>query len=284
MKRIRLFATGLLAAFAALPLAARAEAAPEAHAHAAPDGAQHDEERADPWQRFNRGAYAFGQVLDHFAFRPLAMCYKHWLPRPLRAGVGHVLSNLDEPEIGLNDLLQGKPRAAGTTVLRFAVNSTLGLIGVFDVARHAGFIHHDNDAGLTLAHFGIAQGPYLYVPLAGPSSVRDLTGAGADFLLDPLGWISFRHADLAFDTQILADALSERADADADLRDVDATAADPYATLRSYYLQEREALTHGGGAVLDELAPIPDVGDAAAPLPADAAAASARAGEASVSQ
>lgn len=212
----------------------------------------------DPWEGLNRGLYGIGQVLDRVALRPVAMCYRHWLPRPLRHGVSNVLSNLDEPDIGVNDLLQGKPRRAGATALRFVINSTVGVVGVFDVASHAGLPHHDNDAGITLGVYNVSAGPYMYLPLAGPSSVRDAVGAGIDFIMDPVGWANFKGANTAYASQFALEAIDQRVIADSDLRQLNHTAVDPYATLRSYYLQSREAMVRGRPLQIEDLPDLPD--------------------------
>lgn len=241
----------LLLAVAMATLSAPAEAQErnsEAHAGA----------REDPWQGLNRSLYGFGSFLDHLAFRPLAKCYQHWIPRIVRHGVHNMLSNLDEPDIGVNDLLQGKPMKAGAAAFRFGVNTTVGVVGVFDVAARVGVAHHDNDAGLTLGDYHIGAGPYVYVPLAGPSSVRDLVGVGVDFVLDPLNIVNFNGSNILFNTQMAAGALDARVDADEDLVELDKVAADPYATERSIYLQTREAELHNQGVNVEAMPDIPD--------------------------
>ena len=266
MKRLSLLG---IAVFVALVSPARAQTAHAAPLPAATDNAANQtEKQRDPWEHANRRAYAFGRFIDHFAFRPLAMCYRRWLPHQIRAGIANFITNLDEPEVGVNDLLQGKPRQAGVAVLRFGLNTTIGVVGIFDLARQAGLPHHDNDAGITLAHYGVTSGPYLFIPLAGPSSVRDAVGAGADFLLDPLSWVNFKHSDVVFNTVIVAGALQGRADADPELRYLSRTAADPYATMRSYYLQSRDALGHDQRLQIEDLPNIPDAQQPTSPAPA----------------
>lgn len=239
----------LAAMFVSLPNVAGAQEA---------SAAQAERSRVDPWESVNREFYAVGQLLDRVAFRPLAKCYQHWLPRTIRVGVSNALSNLDEPEVGVNDLAQGRPRRAGVAALRFAINTTVGVAGVFDIAKHAGLSHHDNDAGLTLGRYNVASGPYLYVPIVGPSSVRDIIGAGADFLLDPLGWVRFRGSDRFYEGEIAISALDARVAADDDLTTLSRIAVDPYATLRSYYLQSRESLVRDRPLDIGDLPDFPE--------------------------
>ena len=148
---------------------------PRSPARPAPaaDAAAHVDARADPAEKLNRKGYAIHQVLDRFLLRPAAMTYFAITLKPLRLGIENVLTNLGEPVVAVNDVLQGRFRKAGATTVRFVTNSTIGVAGIFDVAKHAGIPRHDNGFALTLGRAGVKPGPYLFIPLMGPSTVRD---------------------------------------------------------------------------------------------------------------
>jgi phospholipid-binding lipoprotein MlaA len=226
--------------------------------------------REDPWEGMNRGMFGFGNALDKAILRPLAMSYRHWLPRPVRHGLHNALSNLDEPVIAINDGLQGRPVTAGKTVLRFATNTTVGLVGLFDPATSAQLLHHDNDFGVTLGVYHMSAGPYLYVPLFGPSSVRGLVGAGVDYFIDPLNWLQYRHATAISTGVTVLGALDTRADVDAQLTDLNETSIDPYAALRSIYLQSKESQVRGGAVDMESLPDFPEETPASPPTGAPA--------------
>ncbi len=232
-----------------------------------PAGADIDLERhnpkVDPWERANRGLFGLNNVLDRIIFRPVAMTYRRVLPRFARNAVHNVVQNLNEPGIVINDVLQGKVVRGASSSLRFVANTTVGVAGIFDVAKHAGLPYHSNDFGLTLGKWNLESGPYVYVPVAGPSSVRDLTGTVVDFFIDPISWVDFRDSDILFTSKAIAGALDGRVRADPAIKKLDAVAIDPYATLRSVYLQSRESEVHDGAIDVDALPDFPDE----APIP-----------------
>jgi phospholipid-binding lipoprotein MlaA len=163
------------------------------------------------------------------------------VPKPARSGIRNILSNLTEPIVFLNDLLQLKPGRAIKTLGRFAMNTTAGAGGLFDVAKTAKLPHRSNGFGNTLGRYGIGPGPYLFIPLAGPTDVRDLLGGQADRLVLPL---AVKHPFNTFKYQLaegVFTGLDTRIEADADFKALLDGAADPYATLRSVYLQSRAA-------------------------------------------
>lgn len=195
----------------------------------------------DPWEGFNRAGFAVQQDLDKAILRPVALGYKHAIPKPIRSGVHNFLVNLTEPIVFLNDLLQLRPGRAIRTVARFAVNTTLGLAGVIDVAKDPTFKlpHHSNSFGDTLGYYGVKPGPYLFLPLVGPTNLRDLLGWGTDGAVLPLSvGFPFDNSTFQIPTTV-ADGLDQRANADRDLQTLFKSAVDPYATLRSVYLQNR---------------------------------------------
>ena len=144
----------------------------------------------DPYERLNRRSFALDQVLERRAIRPAAVFYAHAVPSFLRARLRAAFSNVGEPIVLINDLLQGRPATAGRTFARLAVNTTFGLAGFFDVAARQ-LPHHDNGFGVTLGRYGVRPGPYVYLPVLGPSTFRDLAGSGVDIALNPLTWMRY---------------------------------------------------------------------------------------------
>lgn len=225
---------------------------------------------ADPLERLNRGLYAINRGLDRAVFRPLAMAYRRWTPRPVREGVHNVLANLSEPVVTANDLLQLRVAPAGHSAARFVGNTTVGLLGVFDVAAHWGLAHHDNDFGLTLARVGVGSGPYLFVPGLGPMTLRGLVGSGVDLLIDPLNQVPQISTRQLVVGEVVGAAIDGRVEADKDLAEIDATATDPYATVRSLYLQQLAQRVNGGDDMLFDS--VPDFADGSSAAGAAAAA------------
>lgn len=204
---------------------------------------RHHHAKGDPLEGFNRTMFGIHQGIDHAVFRPAAMGYKQVVPRPLRSGLRNALSNLTEPFIFVNFLLQGKPGKAVETLGRFVVNSTFGVGGLFDVAKTKDFKlpHRPNGFGTTLAFYGVGPGPYIFLPFIGPTTLRDLLGNSADDALLPLvAGKPFNSMEYQLITGGIG-GLDLRAESDADLRALFDGAADPYATLRSVYLQNRAA-------------------------------------------
>ncbi len=130
----------------------------------------------DPWKGFNRAVYKFNDRFDDWFMEPAARGYRRVMPTPLRLGVGNFFRNLFEPTTVVNALLQGKVRQALSDTGRFLINSTVGVLGLFDVASKVGVERHEEDFGQTLAVWGVGSGPYLVLPFLGPSSVRDAFG------------------------------------------------------------------------------------------------------------
>jgi phospholipid-binding lipoprotein MlaA len=197
---------------------------------------------ADPLQPMNRGVYRFNDSLDRAALRPVAVAYHEHTPSWFQTGVGNFFTNLSYPGTAVNDLLQGKLLAAGQDTLRFVINTTLGWGGVLDVASGAGLPQHDEDLGQTLGKWGVPAGPYLMVPLLGPSTLRDLPSKVADTLLEPLFWFDPGNA------RWVSLGLSA-VDTRARLLPVDATldgVYDKYGFIRGAYLQRRQFQVYDG--------------------------------------
>lgn len=243
---------------------------------------QHHRTKGDPLEGFNRTMFSIHQFLDRIAFRPLSMVYKAVFPKPLRTGIRHVFSNVGEPLVFANDVLQLKPKRAIKTVGRFLVNSTIGIGGVLDVAKTSEFNlpHHDNSFGNTLGHYGMGPGPYIFLPLVGPSDFRDF-GAGiaqGQTYAFTIG-TPFDRAEYRVSEAVLT-GLDMRVEADGALKALLGGAVDPYATLRSAYLQDRAvsiAETHGAKAAAASALDDPLADPAADPLK-DPAAGAAPAG------
>jgi phospholipid-binding lipoprotein MlaA len=219
---------------------------------------------ADPFEPMNRAFFGVHQMVDHYVIRPAAMAYTRLMPSVLRKGLAHMAQNLGEPAVFVNDVLQGRSTAAVKTLTRFTGNTTFGVLGFFDVATPAGLPHHPNDFGMTLARYGVAPGPYIFIPLAGPTTVRDAIGAAANLALNPLVFARYVGDDAIGGTQVVSNGLETRAEADSQLKALFASATDPYASFRSYYLQARQAEIFDGRIDIESL---PDFG------PSDAGAA-----------
>lgn len=228
---------------------------------------------ADPWARFNRRAYGFNAVLDKALIGPVARVYKRFTPAPLRKGLGNVISNLREPSTALNALAQGRPRLTARAVTRFVANSTVGVLGVFDVAGRAGLEGQQADFGQTLGRYGVSEGPYLYLPVVGPLTVRDGLGGVVNTLTDPVSLATGGPGTDFATGRLVARGLDARAGADDSLRTIEEGSTDPYATVRSAYLQHRAAVVReatGAAEVLpdfDAPADSPEIPETAAPLP-----------------
>ncbi|HBF91680.1 MAG TPA: VacJ family lipoprotein, partial [Hyphomonas atlantica] len=146
---------------------------------------------SDPYEGFNRQMFAFNSEVDKYALGPAAGAYETVTPEFARDRVGDFLHNLKSPVIFINDVLQGEGDRAGDTLGRFLINSTIGVAGLWDVAGYNGIEKHSEDFGQTLAVWGVESGPYLVLPLMGPTTPRDLFGGGIDRALDPLNWTEF---------------------------------------------------------------------------------------------
>ena len=219
------------------PAAAPDATAPDATVPDATAPTRRSRTPGDPLEGFNRTMFRVFQKLDKAILRPLAMGYKHIVPRVFRSAARHVLSNIGEPVVFLNDMLQLRPGRALRTFGRFAINTTLGVGGLIDVATPEKLPHRPNGLGDTLGYYGVKPGPYIFIPFLGPSSLRDLAGGTGDGLVLPTVVGSpFTRTDYRIATTVVG-GLDARAENDDELRSLNETALDPYATLRSVYLQ-----------------------------------------------
>jgi phospholipid-binding lipoprotein MlaA len=196
----------------------------------------------DPLEPTNRAIYEINDGIDVVILRPLALAYRAVVPGVARQGVRNVLDNLASPVVLANDMMQGKPKRAGDTFMRLVINSTLGVAGLFDVATGLGYPQHSADFGMTLAVWGAGEGPFLMLPLFGPSNPRDAVGRAGDMALDPFTWLGKgATVDALGYARTGTNAVDSRSRFIDDLDKIKSQALDPYATLRSLYRQNRRA-------------------------------------------
>ncbi|MBU8543618.1 VacJ family lipoprotein [Roseomonas sp. ROY-5-3] len=193
----------------------------------------------DPLEPMNRAAYFVHDGIDTLVLRPAAEIYRVFLPPEVRTAIRNVLANLRTPVILVNDLLQGETQRAATTTGRFLVNTTVGIGGIFDRATDFGLLGHTEDFGQTLAVWGAPEGPYLFIPVLGPSSPRDVAGFAGDVAMNPLTYVGGETVDAITITRTGATALDTREGLIEPIDQVRATSLDPYATIRSAYRQRR---------------------------------------------
>ncbi len=216
---------------------------------------------SDPFEPWNRRMFAIHEGVDRYVVEPTARVYRAVTPRWARQGVSNALRNLGAPVTLANDLLQGEFDRAGVTTARFGLNSTFGLLGLVDVAEDMGLERHAEDFGQTLATWGVDPGPYIFVPLLGPTTLRDGVGRGVDNAFDPLAYADFDEIDDVRATRAGLTALSVRENLLDPIAAVRETAVDPYAAIRTQYAYaRRDAISNGGS--MDEALPqfdeIPD--------------------------
>ena len=202
----------------------------------------------DPYEKINRRFFAAAMRANRRFVLPISRLYGDLTPGPIGKAIHNFITNLGEPVVVANDLLQLRLRRAGDDLARLVTNSTFGVGGLIDLAATQGLPHRDNDFGVTLGRWGVGPGPYLFLPLLGPSTVRDAIGGGADIALTPLTFVRFPgRLTLLFSSQGVG-ALDTTLRAQSELEAITSAAADPYATIRSDYLQSRAALIRGNNA------------------------------------
>jgi phospholipid-binding lipoprotein MlaA len=209
----------------------------------------------DPYEGFNRKMYAFNDFADRVAIRPIAVGYRKVTNDTTRRLVSNFFANVESPITIVNDLLQGKGKYAFTATSRLVVNSTIGVLGLFDPASEMGIDAHTTDFGVTLAKWGVQEGPYLVLPLFGPSTGRDLVALPVDsYALDPLSWFARNH-DMTLDAQYLPTVAylitlrSTAIDAESLLKD----AYDPYVFYRDAYRQRRLYKIYDGNPPMEAI-------------------------------
>lgn len=216
----------------------------------------------DPFEPLNRDLFNFNVGIDQVLLRPAAIAYRDTVPETIRFVVHNVIENLRAPITFANDILQLEIERAGITLFRFAVNSTFGFLGAGDVAADMGMPKHDEDFGQTLAVVGLGEGPYLMLPLLGPSNPRDLVGLIADIFTDP--WPYVVEADAFSPALTGGETIDKRSRNIERLDELETTSLDFYATVRSLYRQHRnDEIRNGRPQVISPLEVLQDVVPAA---------------------
>jgi phospholipid-binding lipoprotein MlaA len=195
----------------------------------------------DPWEKTNRDIFTFDVWVEHNIAQPVNDAYRFVFPPPARKGVHNATTNLHEPIVLANDVLQGEAGKAANTLGRIVVNSTIGIAGLIDVAGNIGLPYHSNDFGITLGKSGVQEGSYLVLPFIGPLPPRDLLGSGVDGFFDPLSWARFHGKDtwmFARSGLRVLDTVDQQRDS---FETIERTSIDFYATSRNLYRQSRDA-------------------------------------------
>lgn len=207
----------------------------------------------DPFEGGNRIMFDVNQVLDEVLLRPVAVVYRAVLPDFAQDGVRNFMNNLNSPVIFANDVLQGEGDRAGTTLLRFGINSTIGIGGLIDVAKEFDLPYHDEDFGQTLGTWGAGEGPYFYFLVMGPSNVRDFTGFVVDRGLDPLTYVNWGDDELEYVPlgRTVLNVIDLRARNIDTLDEIERASVDYYASIRSLYRQSRADAIRNGAPSMD---------------------------------
>lgn len=194
--------------------------------------------KVDPYEQINRKVFKFNDVVDNYVAEPISDAYRYITPQFLQTGIANVFTNLKNINVVVNDLFQGKYAQGADDTGRFTVNTTLGLLGFFDVAKEFGLQQHDEDFEQTLAVWGFSKGPYLVIPFLGPTTVRGIPGAAFDTATNPTTYVATPFQALSM--------LNARANAEGALKFIDEAALDPYVFTRESFLQWRESLATDG--------------------------------------
>lgn len=197
----------------------------------------------DPIEGFNRAMFAFNEGLDTAILKPVATGYEAVLPSPIRTGVTNFFGNIDDLFIGVNNLLQGKVPEAFSDLGRVVINTTIGLLGVLDVASEAGLEKHDEDFGQTFGRWGVGNGAYVVIPLFGPRTVRDTVGLVLDVAADP---VANHEPTRVRDAALVLRLVNDRAILLPADKVIEEAALDKYSYMRDAYLQRRRNQIHDG--------------------------------------
>ncbi len=197
---------------------------------------------ADPWQGFNRSMFEFNETLDKYIAKPVALGYQAVTPDFVDTSISNFFSNLEDVLIVANDVFQLKPIQALSDTGRFIINSTLGIFGLFDVARHFGLEKHNEDLGQTLGYWGVGAGPYIMLPVLGPSNLRDTLGLAGDSL-SGLGYTNVGQTAAQEGGLWLLRNIDSRADL---IASEGLITGERYSFFKSFYLQRREYLVNDG--------------------------------------
>ncbi|MCB8745816.1 VacJ family lipoprotein [Rhodoferax sp. U2-2l] len=209
----------------------------------------------DPLEPFNRGVYGFNDAVDRAVVKPVAIAYRDVLPSPVRTGVSNFFSNLQDLWSFVNNTLQLKGEGAGNSIVRFGVNTVFGLGGLIDIASEMRIERFPEDFGQTLGHWGVGAGPYVVLPLLGPSTLRDTAALPVDMSGNALSAVD----DTATRNSATALGLvSRRAQLLEAGKMLDEVALDPYTFTRDAFLQRRLSLVHDGNPPMEEEPPAPN--------------------------
>ncbi|MBX3629582.1 MAG: VacJ family lipoprotein [Nitrosomonas sp.] len=209
-----------------------------------------DIDPVDPHEDINRVSYDFTDKVDRMIFEPVVDVYVDYMPEAAQRSIGNFYDNLSYPNVVLNALLQGKIKQGFFDGLRFAVNSTIGMLGLFDMATHMGLEKHDEDFGQTLAVWGFDSGSYLFIPILGPSSERDVVGVPVTVVTNMLFYAGYVVGAPVFVPLTVLGAIDKRARLAGPMRIRDQAALDPYLFVREASLQQREFLIYDGNPPL----------------------------------
>ena len=224
------------AVFAAPEHTAENPGDPHVTADEAPETSFHADN--DPFQSFNRIMFNIHNVLDGTLMEPLANIYQDGAPTVVKNRLSNFLNNIKEPLTLVNDTLQGEDEKTLVTFSRFMINTIFGLFGLFDVAGHLGLEGHQTNFGQTLGAWGVPAGPYIFIPVLGPNSLRSLMGRGVGLLADPYNYtLTKAHRSDVIWTTIIIDGLVKRADSITIINDLKENSLDYYVAMRSSYLQ-----------------------------------------------
>jgi len=215
----------------------------------------------DPLEKFNRATFAFNDTVDRVALKPAATAYKKVLPGFVQTGVSNFFGNLSDIWSSANNLMQGKGEDGATDFMRFALNSTFGIAGILDIASEAGLQKHNEDFGQTLGVWGIPSGPYLMLPLLGPSTIRDTAALPADLWADPWAYkdpVNVRNIGIG------VRAIDQRASVLEASNLFEEAALDRYEFIRDGYLQRRQSRVFDGESAPGKEAPKGESKDAPA--------------------
>jgi len=198
---------------------------------------------ADPLEPINRVSFTVSHFLDGFLIEPITRLYVFFAPKFMQERIANILSNMGEPVFFANNIMQGEFEKAGITVQRFAINTIVGVGGMFEVADELDLNQQRTDFGLTLASWGFSSGPFLYIPVIGPSSVRDGLGFGVDCFMTPWTYIAGYGGSSAQDKYLIASTsasiLTNRAAVLDEYKALEESSLDLYAQLRSIFIQYR---------------------------------------------
>ena len=207
--------------------------------------------KIDPLEPMNRAVFSFNETLDDYVVKPVAQAYKFILPQMVRTGITNFFGNIGDVFVAVNNLLQGKPKDAASDVGRVVVNTTVGVLGLIDVASDAGLEKHKEDFGQTLGVWGISDGPYLVLPVFGPSNFRDTVGEVFDVKTDLVQ--SSKHLSVETKNEITGLRVVNRR---ANLLDaselIEEAAFDKYSFTRDAYLQRRKNMIYDGNPPADK--------------------------------